>query len=191
MLTRACLLALIPEPLPRAHVPRVHEFATLADHDVRRLQNWPALYRVAPDGEPDDCRSECRGEGASLRAPWVEPGQEGAAAEGSGVLVVGPRLRRVEHPAIVGKDGSGLPALVEHRLTRAVAVGAKSPEMKPCGSSGPRSSHIARANSCRARKRTARGTLAASRRWRPRAHSLGRYRRTSTKAWSARPTQAR
>jgi hypothetical protein len=112
--------------LPRHAPAAVHDFATLTDAEARRLADWPALYRVAPDGDAArGWRFDCQGEGAPLRSLWLGDGDDvtaARAAQDSGLLLVEATLRRIVHPPVTGADGSRLPALVEYRLTRAAVV---------------------------------------------------------------------
>jgi hypothetical protein len=122
----ALLAAFVPEPPPPDPVGlQVHDLATLTDRDVRRLQGRRLLFRVVLDGEPDGLRCDCAGDDGAYRSVWFDAGPAEAAeraTQGSGLLVVEARLRRIAHPLLRGADGSSLPALLEYRLVRARVV---------------------------------------------------------------------
>jgi len=128
------LVATVVGPASPATVP-VYDLAALTDAEARRLAGRRALYRLLLGGEPDGnpqggWRYDCRGEGGPLRTLWLPDGDDLVAYEasrGSGLLVVEATLRRVVHRAVTGADGSGLPALVEYRLTGARVVDRPEP----------------------------------------------------------------
>jgi hypothetical protein len=115
---------------PQAPPFRVHDLAALTDAEARRLAGRRALFRVVVDGEPDGdedrgWKYDYRGEGGELRTLWLPDGDDlvaYAASRGSGLLLVEATLRRIVHRPVTGADGSGLPALVEYRLTGARVV---------------------------------------------------------------------
>ena len=100
---------------------RVYDLATLTERQADRLEGRRALYRVTLDGEPDQRDDwavyDCTGAGEGLRTVWLCPGEPARRR-----MVVEAVLRRVRHPLLRGADGSGLPALLEYRLTGARAV---------------------------------------------------------------------